>query len=87
MALATEGEQDGDTYANRFGLSVAGIRLPVQSNRATIRVVAGAIGDRVWSDRDGDGLQGADEPGVEAVDVRLTGTDDSGGGRAAADDE
>ncbi|WP_181420418.1 SdrD B-like domain-containing protein [Curtobacterium sp. MCBD17_023] len=78
LALATEGEQDGDTYVNRFGLSVAGIRLPVQSNRATIRVVAGAIGDRVWSDRDGDGLQGADEPGVEAVDVRLTGTDDSG---------
>jgi hypothetical protein len=78
LALTTEGEQDGDTYANRFGLSVAEINLPVQSNRDTIRVVAGAIGDRVWSDVDGDGLQGADEPGIGAVDVRLTGTDDTG---------
>ncbi|PZE65413.1 SdrD B-like domain-containing protein [Curtobacterium sp. MCBD17_021] len=79
LALVTEGEQDGDTYANRFGLSVADIALPVQSNRATIRVVAGTIGDRVWSDVDRDGLQDADEPGIGAVEVRIAGTDDTGG--------
>ncbi|PZE86267.1 SdrD B-like domain-containing protein [Curtobacterium sp. MCBD17_032] len=78
LALTTEGEHDGDTYANRFGLRSANLTLDVRSNCASIRVVAGAIGDRVWSDLDGDGLQDPDEPGVRGVDVRLTGTDDDG---------
>lgn len=30
-----------------------------------------AIGDRVWKDRDGDGLQEPGEPGIEGVTVRL----------------
>lgn len=37
----------------------------------------GKIGDRVWEDTDGDGLQGATEPPVAGVDVTLT--DDWGG--------
>ncbi|QWS32741.1 SdrD B-like domain-containing protein [Curtobacterium aetherium] len=78
LALATEGERDGDEYANRFGLRVADLALPVRSNRASIRVVAGAIGDRVWTDEDGDGLQESGEPGLGDVAVRLTGTDDEG---------
>ncbi len=31
----------------------------------------GAIGDLVWFDRDGDGVQDADEPGLSAIDVTL----------------
>lgn len=78
LALATQGEHDGDTYRNRFGLRTADLALDVTSNRASVRVVAGAIGDRVWTDEDGDGLQEPGEPGLGDVEVRLTGTDDDG---------
>lgn len=78
LTLATSGEQDGDRYVNRFGLRTADLALPVQSNPSTVRVVAGAIGDRVWDDRNDDGLQDDDEPGVGGVPVALTGTDDRG---------
>lgn len=78
ITLATTGEHDGDRYVNRFGLRASNLALPVQSNPATVRVVAGAIGDRVWDDRDADGLQDDDEPGVRGVAVALTGTDDRG---------
>jgi len=78
LTLATSGQHDGDRYVNRFGLRTADLALPVQSNPSTVRVVAGAIGDRVWDDRDGDGLQDDDEPGVDGVPVTLSGTDDRG---------
>ena len=78
LTLATSGEQDGDRYVNRFGLRTSDLALPVQSNPSTVRVVAGAIGDRVWDDRNDDGLQDDGEPGVRGVPVALTGTDDRG---------
>lgn len=76
VAMATEGSIDGDRFVNRFGLRASNLALPVQSNPATIEVVAGSIGDRVWSDLNGDGLQQGDEPGVAGVPVELRGTDD-----------
>lgn len=78
LTLATSGAHDGDRYVNRFGLRTSDLALPVQSNPSTVRVVAGAIGDRVWDDRNGDGLQDDGEPGVGGVPVALTGTDDRG---------
>lgn len=36
------------------------------------------IGDQVWDDRDGDGIQDAGEPGLDAITVTLTGTDGAG---------
>lgn len=78
LAMTTDGAVDGDRYVNRFGLRSSNLALPVQSNEATIRVVAGSIGDRVWNDLNGDGLQDADERGIADVPVQLTGTDDLG---------
>ncbi|NUU29890.1 hypothetical protein HP467_17505 [Curtobacterium albidum] len=78
VSLATHGSRDGDRYGNRFGLRASNLALPVQSNPSTVRVVAGAIGDRVWSDRNGDGLQDDDEPGLAGVPVAITGQDDRG---------
>ncbi|MBT2502671.1 SdrD B-like domain-containing protein [Curtobacterium sp. ISL-83] len=78
VSLATTGASDQDTYTNRFGLRASNLALPVQSNPATIRVVSGSIGDRVWADDDADGLQDDDEPGVGGVPVHLGGTDDRG---------
>ena len=78
VELATHGERDGDAYTNRFGLRASNLALPVLSNPATIRVVAGAIGDRVWSDDNEDGLQDDGEAGIGNLPVHLTGTDDRG---------
>ena len=36
------------------------------------------VGDKVWNDEDQDGIQDVGEPGVEGVQVTLTGTDDDG---------
>lgn len=76
VALATTGQVDGDRYVNRFGLRASNLALPVQSNPAAVRVVTGAIGDRVWQDRDADGVQDEREPGIGGVPVALSGTDD-----------
>ncbi len=78
IALATKGAHNGDTFTNRFGLRASNLALPVQSNPATIRVVSGAIGDYVWTDSNGNGIQDAGEPGIPSVPVHLTGTDDLG---------
>lgn len=82
VELATHGERNGDAYTNRFGLRASNLALPVLSNPATIRIVAGAIGDRVWSDDDEDGLQDDGEAGIGNLPVHLTGTDDRGAGVA-----
>ena len=78
VVLRTHGERDGDTYTNRFGLRASNLELAALSNRATVRVVAGSIGDRVWTDSNDDGLQGSDEPGIDGVPIRLSGVDDRG---------
>jgi hypothetical protein len=78
VALTTHGAEDGDVYTNRFGLRASNLDLAVQSNRASVTVVSGTIGDVVWEDRDGDGLQDHDEPGAAGVAVTLTGRDDRG---------
>ncbi len=78
LTLVTDGEQDGDVYVNRFELHAGDLDLPALSNTAAVRVVAGAIGDRVWDDEDGNGLQDPGEPGVPEVPVHLLGTDDRG---------
>lgn len=78
VTLASTGAVSGDRFVNRFGLRVSNLVLPVQSNRATIDVVAGELGDLAWFDLNGDGLQDSDEPAAPDVPVRLTGTDDHG---------
>jgi len=78
IVLSGVGAHDGDTYTNRFGFRASNLALPVLSNAATVRVVSGAVGDRVWDDRDHDGVQDHDEPGVSGVAVALRGTDDRG---------
>ncbi|GGL06450.1 hypothetical protein GCM10009769_25880 [Curtobacterium luteum] len=77
VTLHTDGQRHGDRYVNRFGLRASNLPLPVQSNAATIRVVAGSVGDTVWLDANGNGLQD-DERTLPGVRARLTGTDDRG---------
>ncbi|WP_141399112.1 SdrD B-like domain-containing protein [Curtobacterium sp. 'Ferrero'] len=77
VALSTTGQQQDDRYTNRFGLRAADLALPVVSNRATVRIVAGSVGDTVWVDDDRDGLQDDDHPAA-GVRAELSGTDDRG---------
>lgn len=79
ITVQTEGQHDGDRYTNRFGLRASNLSLGVLSNPASIRIVAGALGDHVWTDENGNGIKDPGEPGIAGVDVRLTGTDDHGG--------
>uniref|UniRef100_UPI0026347C2F SdrD B-like domain-containing protein n=1 Tax=uncultured Chloroflexus sp. TaxID=214040 RepID=UPI0026347C2F len=41
-------------------------------------ILPASVGDRVWEDRNGNGVQDAGEPGIEGVTVRLTGFDIDG---------
>ncbi len=70
------GNEAADSDADRFNGRTAGITVGV-ANRNVTNVDAGAsstraaLGDRVWNDLDGDGIQDAGEPGVAGVTVVL----------------
>ncbi len=53
---------------------------PVKTGLQIMSMVPGVIGDRVWSDTDGDGIQDIGEPGVNNVRVELY--EDNGDGIA-----
>lgn len=78
VAMTPSGNAEGDVYANSTAGRVTGVTQPVGPAVRTVGVVASSIGDRVWLDLDGDGLQDDDEPGVPDVPVTLTGTDVDG---------
>jgi uncharacterized repeat protein (TIGR01451 family) len=59
-----------DTFLNISNPSRSNVDFGYQS-------IAG-IGDRVWEDRNGDGVQDPDEPGIGGITVTLTGTDSTG---------
>jgi large repetitive protein len=58
-------------YTNSFGGRIPEISLNVISNDVSVTVVSGSIGNRVWYDVNNDGVQDAEEPGIENVTVRL----------------
>ncbi|NNM29891.1 MAG: hypothetical protein HKO57_10230, partial [Akkermansiaceae bacterium] len=67
---------DGDEYlAADFGYNW----VPAGDSSAPASGATGAIGDRVWNDADGDGLQDPGESGIGGVTVSLL-TDDNGDG-------
>jgi len=55
----------------------ASCRLPYQVIfvPTTCPTCTGSVGDRVWMDKNADGYQDADEPGISGVEVILTGID------------
>lgn len=84
LTLVSPGSTDGDRFTNRFGLRSATLPLPVVSNPASVTVVSGSIGDRVWHDLDEDGRQDHEEPGVAGVRLEVHGVDDRGAAVRAA---
>ena len=72
-------EQGGDPALDSNGLTATSDVL--ESGDSDLTLGAGFtpnyahLGDRVWDDLNGDGIQDAGESGVEGVSVRVTGTD------------
>ncbi len=53
----------------------AGGLLPANASNTPTTGLYGSVGDRIWDDQDGDGIQDADEPGIAAVTVQLAASD------------
>ncbi len=72
----------GNAVGNQYVLSgqgyVSGLQFPVGPITAPITVAASSLGDVVWEDTNGNGLQDEGEPGLPNVEVTLSGQDDLG---------
>ncbi|WP_371164502.1 SdrD B-like domain-containing protein [Buchananella felis] len=78
LSMLARGNVEGDVYQNFAAGRVDGLVLPVGPVNATETVIASALGDFVWDDLNGNGVQDDNEPGVAGVTVTLTGEDDLG---------
>jgi LPXTG-motif cell wall-anchored protein len=78
IAMAPSGNSAADVYENRTSGRVVGVSQPVGPAVRTVTVVASSIGDYVWNDVNGNGLQDAGEPVVPGFPVSLSGTDVDG---------
>jgi uncharacterized repeat protein (TIGR01451 family) len=61
----------GDIYTNTFGGRVNELSLQVISNDVSVTMVSGSMGDYVWLDENGDGIQDGDEAPLPGVTVQL----------------
>jgi len=61
----------GDNYSNSAGASANEVTLPVLSNSVAVPIVGSSLGDRVWFDKNGNGIQDEDESGISGVKVKL----------------
>ena len=68
----------GDVYVNQAAGRATGLSLDVGPIEAPATVQASSIGDLVWSDTNGNGVQDAGEAGIAGFPVGLTGTDSDG---------
>ncbi len=78
LTMLGMGNADGDVYVNEVRGRAAGLQLAVGPKLAPERIVGGSIGDLVWLDVDGDGVQDDGEAGIAGFGVSLTGTDSDG---------
>lgn len=78
LHFAPVANASGDVYSNTAAIRYGSGNLGALSNVATSRVVASSIGDFVWYDRNGNGVQDAGEPPVAGVPITLSGTDKHG---------
>lgn len=75
VAMTPVGNAGGDVYNNVTAGRADGVTQGVGPAIRTVRIISSSVGDRVWEDVNGDGLQSEGEPGVAGFPVRLVGTD------------
>jgi hypothetical protein len=75
----------GGLLAMWSGVGVEGYRLHAQRYRLIDPASAGGLGDRVWHDANGDGIQGVTEPGVPGVLVESIAASGAPGPAAVTD--
>lgn len=78
VSMVGSGNATDDLYANSAGAVVDGIALPIGPVTSSVAVQGASVGDLVWLDENGDGIQNDDEPGQPGVNVAIDGTDDLG---------
>ena len=72
LETATAGTKTGEiSFANNDGDGGDGVENPFHFTITGTVVAPATVGDRVWLDEDGDGIQGTGEPGVANVTVQL----------------
>jgi uncharacterized repeat protein (TIGR01451 family) len=71
VSLSVKDNLAGDNYSNSAGASATGITLPVLSNSLAVPVVGSSLGDKVWYDKNSNGIQDEGEEGVSDIKVRL----------------
>jgi SdrD B-like domain len=68
---ASVGDSAGNIITNRFKGRVDGLTLPIESNNVFATVVGGTIGDTIYWDKSGNGIQDVGEVGIPGVAVKL----------------
>ena len=71
LVLSPLGNKSGDVYTNNFGSRISESELVAVSNDVSVSVVDSSLGDRLWFDLNGDGVQDVGEPGISGVVVNL----------------
>jgi hypothetical protein len=84
IAMIPEGNLEGDIYVNQVTGRATGLLEPVGPVARPEVIVSAELGDLVFRDLNGNGLQDLGEPGVDGVTVSLWGIDDDGNPVASA---
>ncbi len=78
ISIIPEGNLEGDQYVNFAQGRAVGLGQPVGPVGSPEVIMSSSLGDRVWLDLNGNGIQDPAEPGLDGVTVSLWGVDDDG---------
>ena len=77
LKYATADNAHNNVYSNTAGAKAVGVTNAVLSNTVSAFVYSGSIGNRVWVDTNGNGIQDSGENGIAGAVVRLCSPDGS----------
>ncbi|NPA93630.1 MAG: hypothetical protein GXO56_08135, partial [Chloroflexi bacterium] len=66
---------EGDIYTNTAGATADQLSLPVATNSVSVTIYASSLGDFVWEDTNGNGIQDPGEEGIAGVRLSLLDAD------------
>lgn len=70
VTLQTQGNSQGDRYANNFGAKADGL-LPVFTASLSAQVIGGTVSGTIFADENGNGIRDMNDAGIAQVDVEL----------------